>query len=56
MLHLYGLDTKPDPELKKFVAGSGINHSGSTTLLLNTFHNNYYAVDELKIQCCGSVL
>ena len=32
MLKYYGRD--PDPELWKRVAGSGINHSGSTTLLL----------------------
>ena len=38
----YGLDPAPDldpdPELQKFVAGSGsgINHSGSTTLVTST--------------------
>ena len=32
MLKQYGLDANQDPELEKLVAGSGINHSGSTTL------------------------
>ena len=30
----YGLD--PDPELYKFVAGFGITHFGSATLLVST--------------------
>ena len=33
MLKLHEND--PYPELQKFVAGSGINHSGSTTLVLD---------------------
>ena len=36
ILKLNGLDPDPklDPELEDFEAGSGIKHSGSTTLLL----------------------